>query len=80
MSVKKGPKRCVLCLRSKEEAIAEQVDKGIGCGNSKCTFVEAIQQAIEDSKKIEESLYCIKCGYAFQVGDRYCNNCGTKRI
>lgn len=80
MGVRKGPQRCVLCLRSEEEAIKEQVAKGVGCGNPKCIFAEVIQQAIEDSQKAEESRYCIKCGCAFQDGDRYCINCGTKRI
>ena len=80
MNNKKGPQRCVLCLRSKEEAIKEQVDKGVGCGNSKCIFAETIQQAIKDSQNTKESRYCIECGYAFHEGDRFCINCGTERI
>lgn len=80
MSIKKGPQRCVLCLRSEEEAVREQVEKGVGCGNPKCVFTESIQRAIEESKKAKESIYCIKCGCAFQKGDRYCINCGTKRV
>ena len=59
MGVRKGPQRCVLCLRSKEEAVKEQVAKGVGCGNPKCIFAEVIQQAIEDSQKAEESLLCV---------------------
>jgi len=80
MGVRKGPERCVLCLRSEDEAVKEQVAKGVGCGTPKCVFAEVIQQAIEDFQKAEESRYCIRCGHAFQEGDRYCIICGEKRI
>ena len=72
-----GPTHCPRCMRTKDEAIHEQVQLGEACDDKECFFAKEIKKAIEDAKN---SKYCINCGYKFDVGDVYCIKCGTKRI
>lgn len=45
-----GPKKCIRCLRSKDEAIKEHVRLLEPCDNPECPFQEQILQAIEVEK------------------------------
>ncbi|WP_229034024.1 hypothetical protein [Bacteroides salyersiae] len=45
-----GPKKCVRCLRSKEEAIKEHLATMRPCDNSDCPFHDDIINAIEIEK------------------------------
>ena len=46
-----GPKKCIRCLRSKEEAIREHVQSLRPCDNPDCPFLEIIKASIEAEKK-----------------------------
>ena len=52
MRIKKGsgPKKCIRCLRSKEEALSEQVRSMSPCDNPDCPFQKIIKDAIEAEK------------------------------
>lgn len=45
-----GPKKCIRCLRSKEEALKEHVRLLQPCDNQECPFHDEILQAIEEEK------------------------------
>lgn len=45
-----GPKKCIRCLRSKEEAIREHVRSLRPCDNPECPFQAIIEEAIEAEK------------------------------
>lgn len=72
-----GATHCPRCMRSKEEAISEQLQLRESCDDQNCFFAKEIRQAIRESKY---SRYCINCGNEFQTGDKYCIVCGLKRI
>lgn len=45
-----GPKKCIRCLRTKEEAIREHVAIMRPCDNPDCPFYEDIINAIEEER------------------------------
>ena len=74
---KSEPTHCGRCMRTKEEAIEEQVSFGVPCDDSNCVFVNSIRLAIEQS---QYSQFCINCGHKFvSINDNYCTNCGFKK-
>ena len=74
---KSEPNHCSRCMRTKEEAIAEQVAIGVPCDDHNCVFVKSIIDAIEQAKI---SQFCINCGQRFfSIEDKYCINCGSKK-
>lgn len=68
---------CPRCMRTKEEAITEQINLGVVCDDPNCCFAKAIDEAIEESKK---NRYCINCGYELFSDDVFCINCGCRRL
>lgn len=68
---------CPRCMRSKDEAIAEQVALGQVCDDSNCCFSRVIREAIRDA---QSNKYCICCGSKLHHGDIFCTNCGCRRI
>lgn len=75
---KSGISRCKVCLRTKEEAISEQLSLGKVCDCTECVFAEDIKTALQE---LQIGRFCIKCGMKFlSPQDVYCTNCGCKRI
>ena len=68
---------CPRCMRSKDEAIAEQVAVGHVCDDANCCFNKVILEAIREA---QSNKYCIYCGREFPYGDIYCTNCGCRRM
>lgn len=52
IGVSKGATKCVICLRTKEEAIAEHLASDTQCDCYNCPFKEAINTALEDKRRI----------------------------
>lgn len=69
--------RCSICLRTVEEAISDQIGLGIVCDNPQCKFSKEISAEIENRKV---SIYCIRCGKKFEIEDKFCTECGNRRI
>jgi len=68
---------CPRCMRTKEEAITEQVTIGSVCDDTNCCFARAILEAI---KEAQSNKFCINCGHEFISGDIFCINCGCHRL
>ena len=77
IKTKSGVTKCRVCLRSVDEAIAEQLALGEVCDNDSCAFRQVIIRAIHD---VRSAPYCIRCGAKYNNGDAYCIICGNKRF
>lgn len=78
---KTEPKKCSRCLRTKDEALREQKEKGTICEDTKCTFKQAIRDAIGVvAAPLFVSKYCNQCGKPYNKStSKFCSYCGRKR-
>jgi len=67
---------CPRCMRTREEAINDQLMQGGGCDDPNCYFAQVIKQALDNRKQS----FCINCGHQFNIGDIFCIVCGCRRI
>jgi hypothetical protein len=71
--------RCSRCMRTKEEAIEEQKNKGHLCPDTKCVFKQEIQNVIK-SKSPKIPIFCSYCGRKYNSAySKFCDKCGKKR-
>lgn len=68
---------CPRCMRSKAEAISDQVAMGCVCDDANCIFEKEILEALQ---RINSDYYCINCGNKLSHDDRFCFNCGCRRL
>lgn len=83
---KSEPQKCSRCLRTKEEAVREQTEKGAICSDPNCTFKRVIRQAINGSSPNAPDQqtfvwqFCPKCGRKYyRTNSKFCSYCGKVR-
>jgi hypothetical protein len=78
---KTEPTKCSRCMRTKDEAIKEQKAKGVICEDAKCTFKQAIRNAVGIAASSPFiSKYCSQCGKSYnKPTSNFCSYCGKKR-
>ncbi len=80
----KGPQRCPICFRSKEESLNQQLTIGKTCDNVNCIFKDEILSLLNHRTiriKSNESRYCTRCGKRFSINTKelFCTKCGRMR-